>query len=190
MAGSDGPAVQLPVPRPNVLDIAPQYHALRSEAPLTRVVTTTGQPAWLVTAYKKAREIFADSARFGFCPHPDPEPTGSNATGPAMAGLLDDYQNNITRLRKLMVPWFAPKRLRAWTGRIQQLTDECLDELAAARPKSQPAGELPRLSGISAAGAGDLCAARCTRRGSRLRHRAVRSHGQHRRRPRRDGGDR
>lgn len=73
MTGTDRPAVQLPLRRSNVLDIAPQYQALRREAPLTRVLTPTGQPAWLVTAYREARAIFADPVRFGTYAHPAPE---------------------------------------------------------------------------------------------------------------------
>lgn len=77
MTSTGSQAVQLPLERFNVLDIAPQYHRLRSEAPITRVTTPTGDQAWVVTAYKEAREVFADSARFGYYTHPDPENAAS-----------------------------------------------------------------------------------------------------------------
>ena len=149
MTGIDRPAVQLPLQRPNVLDIAPQYRALRSEAPLTRVLTPAGQPAWLVTAYQEAREIFADSARFGCYAPPDPElassasdavaqskPMGGNDFERDIAKLNEDNERHIVKLRKLVLPWFAPKRLKFLSDRIQELTDGCFDEMAAAHDRN------------------------------------------------------
>jgi pentalenolactone synthase len=131
-------AVQLPLKRSNVLDIAPQYRELRSEAPLTRVLTPTGDPAWVVTAYKEAREVFGDSARFGFYTHPDPENASSLSDAAVHSKPMegDDFERDIARLRTLMVPSFAPKRLKLLSGWIQQLTDVCLDEMAAAHDRS------------------------------------------------------
>src|ERR1700735_5676021 len=116
MGGTDRAAVQLPLSRSNVLDIAPRYRALREEAPLTRVLTPSGQPAWLVTAYKEAREIFADSARFGSFAHPDPAPASSTSDATVRSKplegnyferdiprLLKEHERHIARLRTLMV---------------------------------------------------------------------------------------
>ncbi|ORV60308.1 hypothetical protein AWC03_12845 [Mycobacterium europaeum] len=136
MAGTDCPAVQLPLPRPNVLALAPQYHALRRDAPLTRVLTPTGQPAWLVTAYHEAREIFADATRFGVHAPLDPEFLGDNAFEREMARTITNYEGQIARLRKLMLPWFAPKRLKLLSGQIQELIDGCFDEMAAAHDRN------------------------------------------------------
>ena len=69
MTGTRVPRSSLPLQRFNVLDISPRYDVLRSEAPVTRVLTPTGDPAWVVTAYKEAREVFGDSARFAFYMH-------------------------------------------------------------------------------------------------------------------------
>jgi cytochrome P450 len=149
MGGSDCAAVQLPLSRSNVLDIAPRYRALREEAPLTRVLTPSGQPAWLVTAYKEAREIFADSARFGSFAHPDPAPASSTSDATLQSKplggnyferdiprLLKEHERHIARLRTLMVPWFAAKRLKHLSARIQELTDGCLDEMAVAHNRN------------------------------------------------------
>jgi hypothetical protein len=51
---------KLPFARPDVLHASPMYHALYSTGPVVRVVTPTGDPAWLVVAYQEAREAFAD----------------------------------------------------------------------------------------------------------------------------------
>ncbi|OBI15583.1 hypothetical protein A5713_23995 [Mycobacterium sp. E2497] len=135
MAGTDCPAVQLPLPRPNVLALAPQYHALRRDAPLTGVLTPTGRPAWLVTSYKEAREIFADAARFGLHAPVDPEALGDNPFERDMARMVMAYEGQVSRMRKLMLPWFAPKRLAPFSGRIQELTDGCFDDMAAAHDR-------------------------------------------------------
>jgi cytochrome P450 len=138
MTCTESPAVQLPLKRSGVLDISPQYASLRSEAPLTRVLTPTGDPAWIVTAYKEAREVFGDSARFAFYTHPDPENASSLSDAAVHSKPIegDDFERDMARLRKLMVPSFAPKRLKLLSGWIQQLTDGCLDEMAAAHERS------------------------------------------------------
>jgi cytochrome P450 len=135
MTGAGCPAIQLPLRRSNVLDIAPQYRALRGEAPLTRVLTSTGHPAWVVTAYREAREVFADSARFGLAPDPS-KPIRGNTFQRDIARMLNDYERHITRLRTLMAPSFAPKRMKVLSGLIQELTDGCLDEMAAAHDRN------------------------------------------------------
>jgi pentalenolactone synthase len=138
MSSTDFVAVQLPLQRTSVLDIAPQYRELRSEAPLTRVLTPTGDPAWIVTAYKEAREVFGDSARFGYYTHPDPENASSLSDAAVHSKPMEgnDFEGDMVRLRKLMVPSFAPKRLKLLNGWIQELTDGCLDEMAAAHERS------------------------------------------------------
>ena len=138
MTCTESPAVQLPLKRSGVLDISPQYASLRSEAPLTRVLTPTGDPAWIVTAYKEAREVFGDSARFAFYTHPDPENASSLSDAAVHSKPIegDDFERDMARLRKLMVPSFAPKRLKLLSGWIQELTDGCLDEMAAAHERS------------------------------------------------------
>jgi pentalenolactone synthase len=138
MTCTESPAVQLPLKRSGVLDISPHYAALRSEAPLARVLTPTGDPAWIVTSYKEAREVFGDSARFAFYTHPDPENASSLSDAAVHSKPIegDDFERDMARLRKLMVPSFAPKRLKLLSGWIQELTDGCLDEMAAAHERS------------------------------------------------------
>jgi cytochrome P450 len=138
MTSTKSPAVQLPLKRLNVLDISPMYHALRTEAPLTPVTTPTGDPAWIVTAYKEAREVFGDSTRFGYYTHPDPENASSLSDAAVHSKPMDgaDFEGDMARLRKLMVPSFSPKRLKLLSGWIQELTDGCLDEMAAAHERS------------------------------------------------------
>ncbi|WP_328610415.1 cytochrome P450 [Amycolatopsis sp. NBC_00345] len=126
-------APQLPFERPNVLDIAPLYRVLRREGPLVRVTTPAGDPAWLVTAFEQAREIFAD-ARFGRS-HPAPEQASMISDAAVLAGPQGEYeteQASHARLRKILVPAFSANRMRRLGDHIQELADRCLDDLAAA----------------------------------------------------------
>ena len=50
-------APAIPFDRPNALEIAPLYQVLRRTAPLIRVTTPAGDPAWLVIAFDQARKI-------------------------------------------------------------------------------------------------------------------------------------
>ncbi|WP_033293491.1 cytochrome P450 [Amycolatopsis jejuensis] len=125
---------RLPFARPNVLDIAPLYEVLRREGPIVPVTTPKGDPAWLVTAYDQAREVFSDK-RFGRS-HPAPEEASAVSDAAILNGPQGDYdteQQEHARLRRLLVPAFSANRMRRLGDRIQELADRCLDDLAAAR---------------------------------------------------------
>jgi pentalenolactone synthase len=128
----------LPFDRPNVLDIAPQYAVLRREAPLTRVTTPAGDPAWLVTAFAEARQVFADP-RFGQS-HPEPAQAPRLSQAALMGGPTGNYETEAAehdRMRRLLMPAFSAPRMRRLTGRIQELVDGCVDDMQAehdARP--------------------------------------------------------
>ncbi|MEV8517951.1 cytochrome P450 [Dactylosporangium sp. NPDC051484] len=124
---------QLPFDRPNVLDIAPLYDVLRREAPLTQVTTPAGDPAWLVTAYAEARQIFGDR-RFGRS-HPAPQEAARISHAAVLDGPSGDYdteEREHTRMRRLLVPAFSAPRMRRLAGRIEELTARCLDDMQAA----------------------------------------------------------
>jgi cytochrome P450 len=125
--------LQLPFERSGVLEISPVYELLREKAPVVRVTTPTGDPAWVVIAYDEARVAFSDR-RFGYYTHPDPE-SASRMSDAAlhsapMGGI--DFEAEMGRLRKLMAPSFSPKRTRLLKAWIQELTDGCLDDMQAA----------------------------------------------------------
>ncbi|WP_037358046.1 cytochrome P450 [Amycolatopsis orientalis] len=124
---------QLPFARPNVLDIAPLYEVLRREGPIVPVTTPAGDPAWLVTAYEQAREVFADN-RFGRS-HPRPEEASAVSDAAVLNGPQGDFETEEAehaRLRRLLVPAFSANRMRRLGGRIQELADQCLDGMEAA----------------------------------------------------------
>jgi cytochrome P450 len=130
-------APQLPFERPDALHTAPMLRDLRDVGPIVRVVTPTGDPAWLVVAYDEARTAFADR-RLGYFVHhePDKASTVSDAAVHSAPMGGDAFDRDMARLRKLLVPGFTPKRLRLLTEWIQQLTDACLDEMQTAHDAS------------------------------------------------------
>jgi cytochrome P450 len=133
MTDTQDAALQLPFERRGVLRISPAYEQLREHSPVLRVTTLTGDPAWIVVAYDEAREAFSDR-RFGYYTHPDPEHASrmSDAAlhSAPMGGI--DFEAEMGRLRKLMVPSFSPKRARLLSDWIQELTNGCIDDMQAA----------------------------------------------------------
>ncbi|MEA5365485.1 cytochrome P450 [Amycolatopsis sp., V23-08] len=124
---------RLPFARANALAIAPDYEALRQQAPISRVLTPAGDPAWLVTSFEEAKEVFRDK-RFGRS-HPAPEQASriSHAAiqdGPS--GDFDTEEQEHKRMRRMLAPAFSAPRMRALGDRIDELTTRCLDDMQAA----------------------------------------------------------
>ncbi|WP_290052674.1 cytochrome P450 [Amycolatopsis solani] len=125
---------RLPFSRANALEIAPDYEALRREAPVSRVLTPAGDPAWLITSYEAAKEVFRDR-RFGRS-HPAPEQASRISYAAVQDGPSGDFESEERehkRMRRMLAPAFSAPRMRALGDRIAELTDRCLDDLQAAR---------------------------------------------------------
>ncbi|MET9002618.1 cytochrome P450 [Amycolatopsis sp. NPDC004169] len=125
---------RLPFTQADALTIAPEFALLRRQAPVSRVLTPAGDPAWLITSYEEAKEVFRDR-RFGRS-HPKPEEASriSHAAlqdGPS--GDFDTEERDHKRMRRMLAPAFSAPRMRALGDRIAELTDRCLDDMEAAR---------------------------------------------------------
>ena len=126
-------APELPLERPNLLEVAPLYEVLRREAPLVRVRTPAGDDAWLVTRYEQAREIWGDQ-RLGRS-HPDPENAARLSAAAVNGGPSGDFATEETdhsRMRKMLIPAFSAKRMRRLGDHVQTLVDELIDAMAAS----------------------------------------------------------
>ncbi|MEU0792075.1 cytochrome P450 [Amycolatopsis sp. NPDC005961] len=124
---------RLPFTRANALAIAPDYEALRRQSPISRVLTPAGDPAWLVTSYEEAKEVFRDK-RFGRS-HPAPEQASRISNAAIQDGPSGDFETEEAehkRMRRMLAPAFSAPRMRALGDRIAELTDRCLDDLQAA----------------------------------------------------------
>lgn len=134
MTGTASEAPRMPFPQPDPLQIAPLYSVLRRKAPVVRVTTPAGDPAWLITSYEEARDVFRDT-RFGRS-HPAPERASRISyaalqNGPR--GSVETEAREHKRLRKMLAPAFSAPRMRRLGDHIEELTDRCLDDMQAAR---------------------------------------------------------
>ncbi|HEY6531298.1 MAG TPA: cytochrome P450 [Acidimicrobiales bacterium] len=133
MTTTEQPPLVMPFSRPSVLQVSPLFDQLRGDHPIVRVTTAAGDPAWLVLSYDECKQVYSDR-RFAYFSHPDPEnaPRLSEALVHSAPMGNVDFEAETTRLRKLMAPSFTPRRIKLLNEWIQQLTDQCLDDMEAA----------------------------------------------------------
>ncbi|HEX7307386.1 cytochrome P450 [Lentzea sp.] len=128
----DAERLKLPLPRPNVLELAPLYEVLRREAPIAPVTTPAGDPAWLVTRFEEVRLLLGDK-RFGRS-HPEPDRASRISTSAVQDGPTGQYETeevDHARMRRLLTPAFSAKRMRMLGENMEQLVNGYLDALVA-----------------------------------------------------------
>lgn len=110
------------------------FARLRSSAPMTQVITADGLPVWLITRYDDVRAALADSRLAkDWVTHMTPDDFDINVD-PVQA-YLDQHMLNLdppdhTRLRRLVVKAFTPRRVAALRPRVSAVTDELLNAMA------------------------------------------------------------
>ncbi|WP_329124976.1 cytochrome P450 family protein [Streptomyces sp. NBC_01465] len=112
-----------------VADPYPYYAKLRDAGPVHEVVHQNGMPFWMLVGHEEARAALADP-RFS----KDWRANGEWdwETSAVNANMLESDPPHHTRLRKLVVREFTPRRIEQLAPRIQQITDELLDAMLAA----------------------------------------------------------
>jgi cytochrome P450 len=126
---------RLPFDRLGALDVSPAFGALRATEPITKVRTSTGDEAWLVTGYEQMRKVFTDD-RFGRS-HPAPETAARLSNSAFVGGPSGDHSTEKPvhdRMRRLLTPAFSARRMRARSARIQELVNELLDRMREQCP--------------------------------------------------------
>lgn len=127
--------VQLPFEQPHPVQAAPALRALQAQGPVHRVRTATGDPAWLITGYQEVRQLL-DDPRLGRS-HPNPAAAARAGESVLFGGPSGNYEteeSDHARMRSLLHPHFAPKRMRALRPRVEALSRSLLDELARRDP--------------------------------------------------------
>ncbi|MER6615203.1 cytochrome P450 family protein [Streptomyces xantholiticus] len=110
------------------------FARLRSSAPVTPVITPEGTRVWLVTRYEDVRAALADPRLAkDWVTHMTPDDFDINVD-PVQA-YLDQHMLNLdppdhTRLRRLVVKAFTPRRVAALRPRIAAVNGELLDAMA------------------------------------------------------------
>ncbi|TPQ21966.1 cytochrome P450 family protein [Streptomyces sporangiiformans] len=106
------------------------YERLRGTAPVHRIAGTDGRPAWLVTRYEDVREALGNPLLSLDKSHALPGNYKGLALPPALdANLLNMDPPDHTRIRRLVVRAFTPRRVEQLRVPIRQTADRLLDAL-------------------------------------------------------------
>ncbi|MGW2645529.1 cytochrome P450 [Streptomyces sp. NPDC001393] len=134
MPGADSRVLDWPLARVCPMSPPPALGVVR-EGPPTRVRLPAGageaQLVWLITRYEEAKaalkdpRLSADETRPGF-PVRFPVPVDDRPSGFLR---MDDPEHG--RLRRTVAPEFTVRRVRALRPRVQEVTDQVADALAA-----------------------------------------------------------
>ncbi|MCX4233886.1 cytochrome P450 [Streptomyces sp. NPDC020707] len=142
------PPAQPPAPTPGqpvpelfswefATDPYPAYAWLREHAPVHRTKLPSGVEAWLVTRYADAKQALADGRLSKNPAHHDEPAHAKGKTGipgerkaELMTHLLNIDPPDHTRLRRLVSKAFTPRRVAEFGSRVQELTDQLIDEFA------------------------------------------------------------
>lgn len=119
-------------------DPYPAYAWLREHAPVHRTKLPSGVEAWLVTRYVDAKQALADPRLSKNPAHHDEPAHAKGKTGipgerkaELMTHLLNIDPPDHTRLRRLVSKAFTPRRVAEFAPRVQELTDNLIDQFAA-----------------------------------------------------------
>src|SRR5438093_11119101 len=111
------------------IDPPDEYALLRAREPVSRVRLASGDLAWIVTRHEDVRRVFADP-RFSRAALNRPGAVRSMPVAGAIPGLIvtvDPPEH--TRLRRLVAPAFATRRIEALRPRIEQIREGLPDAM-------------------------------------------------------------
>lgn len=131
-----------PMRRTCPFDPPPEYADLREQRGAARVRLPSGQPAWLVTRYEDVRGLLGDPRISSDREHPnlpitEPVTPQSRRNIAAVGGVLvglDPPEHGVRR--RMLINEFTVRRIQAMRPYIQQVVDDCIDDvLAGPRPR-------------------------------------------------------
>jgi 2-hydroxy-5-methyl-1-naphthoate 7-hydroxylase len=124
---------------PFVKDLAAESALLREAGPLAAVELPGGVPVWAVTHHAEARALLTDPRLVKDIAHWDAFTRGEIAPDWALIPLANPGRSMLTvdgedhrRMRALVAQALTPRRVERMRERIEQLTAELLDRVAAA----------------------------------------------------------
>lgn len=131
-------ALAFPMARQCPMQPPADYAMLRPERPVARIALPTGQSAWLVTGHEQVTQLLTDSRLSS-----DRTAPGFPLMLPVPPGALKQLNLSLISMdppehplhRKMLISEFTMKRVQLMRPRIQQIVDDCVDDLlAAGRP--------------------------------------------------------
>ncbi|GAA1903162.1 cytochrome P450 family protein [Streptantibioticus ferralitis] len=113
-------------------DPYPVYAELRERGPVHRVITPEGDTGWLVVGHDEVRAALAAPTLSKDWTKSADDWVPDDEQGELVRHMLNSDAPRHTRLRRLVAKEFTPRRIEALRPRVQQLTDELLDAMAAS----------------------------------------------------------
>ncbi|MGW2368051.1 cytochrome P450 [Streptomyces sp. NPDC001667] len=113
-----------------------EYAKLRAGEPVSRAtLKVNGKPAWLITTYEHVKQVLGDSRvssnlKLPGYPHQFHIPEEMLASVRLMLLSMDPPDH--TAQRRMLIPEFTARRIRAMRPRIQELVDARIDAMLAA----------------------------------------------------------
>ncbi|UGT39970.1 cytochrome P450 [Nocardia yamanashiensis] len=99
---------------------------------IRRITTAMGHQGWLVSDYQQVRKLFSDP-NLGRA-HPAPETAARVAESTFFGGPMGDFATEHAeheRMRGILQPFFAPAKMRAFRGRVEEIAAGLFDTMAA-----------------------------------------------------------
>ncbi|MFE5868514.1 cytochrome P450 [Streptomyces roseifaciens] len=113
-----------------------EYAKLRASEPVSRAtLKVNGKPAWLVTTYEHVKQVLGDSRvssnlKLPGYPHQFHIPEEMLRSVRLMLLSMDPPDH--TAQRRMLIPEFTARRIKALRPRIQEIVDERIDAMLAA----------------------------------------------------------
>ncbi|GGY79482.1 cytochrome P450 [Streptomyces geysiriensis] len=111
-----------------------EYAAMRTDDPVARVTLPTGREAWAVTRYDDVRELLSDPRLSADIRRPNFPALGEGEqeAGARFRPFIRTDAPEHTRYRRMLLPAFTVRRVRAMRPAVQARVDEILDGMLEA----------------------------------------------------------
>lgn len=128
------PPRDFPVQRGCPFAAPAEYDALRTHDPVARVTLPTRREAWVVTRYDDVRELLSDPRVSADISRPNFPALGEGEqeAGARFRPFIRTDAPEHTKYRRMLLPVFTVRRVRAMRPAVQARVDEILDGMLAA----------------------------------------------------------
>jgi cytochrome P450 len=110
-----------------------EYTRLRTSEPVARVTLPTGRQAWVLSRYEDVRELLADPRISADIRRPNFPALGEGEQeiGARLRPFIRTDAPEHTRYRRMLLPEFTVRRIRAMRPAVQAIVDDLLDSMLA-----------------------------------------------------------